>query len=60
MWKDKLLTHVNQLDHQYQTKLLEKMQPEAKVLMADFLCSNPEEPPSPTTEDDEQKVLRMK
>ncbi|POM58711.1 Hypothetical protein PHPALM_36608 [Phytophthora palmivora] len=60
MWKGKLLTHVNQLDHQYQTKRLEKMQPEAKVLIADFLRSNSEEAPSPTTEDDEQKVLRMR
>ncbi|POM64627.1 Hypothetical protein PHPALM_19822 [Phytophthora palmivora] len=50
MWKDKLLTHVNQLDHEYQTKLLEKRQPEDRVLMADFLKSNPEKPASPTTE----------
>ncbi|KAG2771747.1 hypothetical protein PC129_g21418 [Phytophthora cactorum] len=42
MWKDKLFAYVNQLDHECQTKLLEKRQPEAKVLMADFLWSNPE------------------
>ncbi|KAE8967423.1 hypothetical protein PF011_g27563 [Phytophthora fragariae] len=60
MWKDKLLTHVNSLDHEYQTKLLEKRQPEAKVLMADFLRSNPEKPASPTTEISEQKMLEMR
>eukprot|EP00644_Phytophthora_capsici_P003512 jgi/Phyca11/116652/e_gw1.31.548.1 len=37
MWKDKLLAHANQLDHVYQAKPLEKRQPKAKVLMADFL-----------------------
>eukprot|EP00644_Phytophthora_capsici_P003415 jgi/Phyca11/116726/e_gw1.31.525.1 len=57
MWKDKLLTYVNQLDHQYQTKLLEKEQPEAKVLMADFLRDNPKKPAPPTTEMDEQEAL---
>ncbi|EGZ22465.1 hypothetical protein PHYSODRAFT_497352 [Phytophthora sojae] len=60
MWKDKLLTHVNSLDHEYQTKLLEKRQPEAKVLMADFLRSNPEKPAAPTTETSEQKALEMR
>eukprot|EP00644_Phytophthora_capsici_P004913 jgi/Phyca11/97246/e_gw1.1.1736.1 len=57
MWKDKLLTYVNQLDHQYQTKLLEKEQPEAKVLMADFLRDNPKEPAPPTPAMDEQEAL---
>ncbi|POM81770.1 Hypothetical protein PHPALM_216 [Phytophthora palmivora] len=60
MWKDKLLTHVNQLDLEYQTKLLEKRQPEAKVLMADFLRSNPQKPPSPTNETDEHEALAMR
>ncbi|KAE9001661.1 hypothetical protein PR001_g17615 [Phytophthora rubi] len=59
MWKDKLLTHVNSLDHVYQTKLLEKRQPEAKVLMADFLRINPDKPLSPTTETPEQEALGM-
>ncbi|KAE8906359.1 hypothetical protein PF003_g10035 [Phytophthora fragariae] len=59
MWKDKLLTHVNSLEHVYQTKLLEKRQPEAKVLMADFLRINPDKPLSPTTETPEQEALGM-
>ncbi|POM64466.1 LOW QUALITY PROTEIN: Hypothetical protein PHPALM_19999 [Phytophthora palmivora] len=57
MWKYKLLTH---LDHEYQTKLLEKRQPEAKVLMADYLRGNPEKPPSPTNETDEHEALAMR
>ncbi|KAE9042814.1 hypothetical protein PR001_g6055 [Phytophthora rubi] len=57
MWKDKLLTHVNSLDHVYQTKLLEKRQLGAKVLMADFLRINPNKPLSPTTETPEQEAL---
>ncbi|OWZ02225.1 hypothetical protein PHMEG_00026253 [Phytophthora megakarya] len=59
MWKDKLLTHVNQLDHEYLTKLLEKRQPEPRVLMTDFLRTNPENPVSPNTETDEQEALAM-
>lgn len=51
------MTYVNQLDHQYQTKLLEKEQPEAKVLMADFLRDNPKKPAPPTTKMDEQEAL---
>ncbi|KAJ8516671.1 hypothetical protein ON010_g18419 [Phytophthora cinnamomi] len=31
IWKDKLLIHVNSLDHEYQTSLLEKRQSEAQV-----------------------------
>lgn len=60
MWKDKLLTHVNQLDHQYQRKQLEKGQPEAKVLMADFLRGCPDKPPSPTNTMDEQEALSIR
>eukprot|EP00644_Phytophthora_capsici_P019312 jgi/Phyca11/132257/e_gw1.146.25.1 len=60
MWKDKLLTHVNQLDHVYQTKQLEKRHPEAKVLMADFLRSNPEKPASPTTETATEEAYAMR
>ncbi|KAG2836614.1 hypothetical protein PC112_g5235 [Phytophthora cactorum] len=59
MWKDKPLTHVNQLDHEYQTKLLEKRKPEAKVLMADFLGSDLEKLASLTTKMDEHKALSM-
>ncbi|KAK1946407.1 hypothetical protein P3T76_001960 [Phytophthora citrophthora] len=60
MWKGKLLTHVNQVDHVYQTKLLEKRQSEAKVLMADFLRSSPDKPASPTTETAEHDALAMR
>ncbi|KAJ0400930.1 hypothetical protein P43SY_006613 [Pythium insidiosum] len=44
MWKDKVLTHVSQLDLEYQRSLLEKDQPDAKVLMKDFLLGSPAEP----------------
>ncbi|KAJ0403441.1 hypothetical protein P43SY_001549 [Pythium insidiosum] len=47
MWKDKVLTHVSQLDLEYQRSLLEKDQPDAKVLMKDFLFGSPAEPPVP-------------
>ncbi|OWZ16681.1 hypothetical protein PHMEG_0009488 [Phytophthora megakarya] len=42
MWKDKLLTHVNQLDHEYLARLLEKKQTELSVLMTAFLHTKPE------------------
>ncbi|OWY98675.1 LOW QUALITY PROTEIN: hypothetical protein PHMEG_00030503, partial [Phytophthora megakarya] len=60
MWKDRLLIHVNQLDNEYLTKLLEKRQPEPRVLMADFLRTNPENPVAPNTETDEQEALVMR
>ncbi|KAJ0407849.1 hypothetical protein ATCC90586_007195 [Pythium insidiosum] len=47
MWKDKVLTHVSQLDLEYQRSLLEKDQPDAKVLMKDFLLGSPAEPSAP-------------
>ncbi|OWZ06838.1 hypothetical protein PHMEG_00020859 [Phytophthora megakarya] len=60
MWKDKLLTHVNQLNHEYLTKLLEKRKPEPRVLMADFLRTNPEKPVAPNTETGEQEAIAMR
>ncbi|OWY99280.1 hypothetical protein PHMEG_00029745 [Phytophthora megakarya] len=60
MWKDMLLTQVNQLDHEYLTKLLEKRQPEQRVLMADFLRTNPEKTVAPIAETDEQEALAMR
>jgi len=42
-----MLTHTNQLDHVYQTKMLEKRQLEAKVLMTDFLTPKSHRPQLP-------------
>lgn len=44
MWKHKVLTHICQLDQEYQRHLLEKGQPDATVLMVHFLEGSPEEP----------------
>ncbi|KAE8887881.1 hypothetical protein PF005_g12461 [Phytophthora fragariae] len=60
MWNDKLMTHVNSLDHVYQMKLQEKQQSKAKVLMVDFLRRNPDKPLSPTTKTPEQEALGMR
>ncbi|KAJ0394612.1 hypothetical protein P43SY_000068 [Pythium insidiosum] len=42
MWKDKVLTHVSQLDLEYQRSLLEKDQPDAKALPNTFLSTLPD------------------
>ncbi|EEY66387.1 uncharacterized protein PITG_03953 [Phytophthora infestans T30-4] len=44
MWRDKVLTHIETLDEKYQRGLLEKDQPEATVIMMDFLEGTPEKP----------------
>lgn len=44
MWKDKVLTHISQLDQEYQRKLLEKDQLAATILMVDFHDGAPTEP----------------
>ncbi|KAG3106519.1 hypothetical protein PI124_g9036 [Phytophthora idaei] len=44
MWKDKVLTHVQQLDHEHEIKTLEKGQPEPTVTMVDFLMGTPKKP----------------
>jgi hypothetical protein len=44
MWKDKVLTHVNQMDQEHARSMLEKNQPAPTVLMEDFLAATPEKP----------------
>ncbi|POM57985.1 hypothetical protein PHPALM_37432 [Phytophthora palmivora] len=44
MWRDKVITHIEMLDEKYQRGLLEKDQPEATVVMMDFLDGTPEKP----------------
>lgn len=44
----------------YQTKLLKKTQPEANVLMADFLLSNPNKPKYLITANAEREALAMR
>ncbi|KAE8996147.1 hypothetical protein PR003_g16655 [Phytophthora rubi] len=56
----RLMSHVNSLDPCVPEMLLEKRQPEGKVLMANFLQSNSDKPLSPTTETPEQEALGMR
>ncbi|OWZ06498.1 hypothetical protein PHMEG_00021239 [Phytophthora megakarya] len=44
MWRDKLLTHVQTLDQEYEQGLSEKVQPRAHVGMTTFFDGTPEKP----------------
>ena len=56
-WKDKVITHIAQQDEGYQRKLLEKNQPDANVLMKDFLDSTPKRPVlAPSTASSEEQL----
>ncbi|KAG2805728.1 hypothetical protein PC129_g18432 [Phytophthora cactorum] len=62
MWKDKILTHVQQLDHDHEIKTFEKGQPEPTVTMVDFLTGTPEKPVisvsgPPDDEEDKKNLL---
>ncbi|KAG2763533.1 hypothetical protein PC129_g14331 [Phytophthora cactorum] len=62
MWKDKVLTHVQQLDHDHEIKTLEKGQPDPTVTMVDFLTGTPEKPviyvSDPSEDEEDKKNLR--
>ncbi|POM74936.1 Hypothetical protein PHPALM_8022 [Phytophthora palmivora] len=60
MWRDKLITHIEKLDEKYQRGLLEKDQPEATVVMMDFLDGTPEKPVISVSEEVTQEEAKAR
>ncbi|POM64408.1 hypothetical protein PHPALM_20064 [Phytophthora palmivora] len=60
MWRDKVITRIETLDEKYQRGLLKKDQPEATVVMMDFLDGTLEKPVISVSEEVTQEEAKAR